>query len=526
MNVIRKILYGLMFIFAFFSIFIIFCAFNPDTTRKIETFLYRDKDMTAESDAGSNSDYDFEMQNAVYVPRDENDGAQANDADTRGTGAENGNSNGTGTQDGRERSRAAESLRSDNTVEYIAPNESEIVVPANVSGRNGYRQIQGDAQQVDDSTADSIQSRLDVGYTGDGLNFDPLYYPYYAMLDDKGKHVYRQIYANADAVYPSFMPVEEVTSAQLRNIFAAVYNDHPELFWLETAYACKYIITGQCVEIDLQFNRTAQGLDSAKTSFNEQAGGIIAGAQNLSDNYSKEKFVHDQLLDRISYSAGAEMNQSAYSALVNGQTVCAGYARAFQYILQQLGIPCYYCTGYAGESHAWNIVQLSDGYYNVDTTWDDSGAGKYDYFNKTDADYSSSHLRQELSVYLPPCNGQMYRNLEQSETDEGDSQGGLRSLADAGISGDQVFTDVDSYYDYCYDQVVKRGVGEYTFYNAVADIWMAEELIQNYSNGVCWDIYLQNATNALGASYCIWVVTAEEMEDGSYLLAHEILMVE
>ena len=34
------------------------------------------------------------------------------------------------------------------------------------------------------------------------------------------------------------------------------------------------------------------------------------------------------LIDKISYNLGAEMNQSAYSALVNGQTVCAGYARA------------------------------------------------------------------------------------------------------------------------------------------------------------------------------------------------------
>ncbi len=126
---------------------------------------------------------------------------------------------------------------------------------------------------------------------------------------------------------------------------------------------------------------------------------------------------------------GAEMNQSAYSALVNGQTVCAGYARAFQYILQQLGIPCYYCTGFAGESHAWNIVMLDGEFYNVDTTWDDMGIGTYDYFNKTDKDYADNHIRQELSVYLPPCNGQAYRNLEQNAEDSG-----LRSLLDVGLT--------------------------------------------------------------------------------------------
>lgn len=544
MKVIRKILYVLVFLIALLSIFIIVCAFNPDITKKIGTLLYQEEDLTVAADAGSDPGNNFEAQDTVYLPQIGNDEVQDEDAENDSSNADvrrenirNDNPAGSSTStrspagsstSARSSARddtASAGLRSDAAADYIAPDEAEIVVPNNVSGRSGYRQIEGDAQQIDDDAVGDVQNQLDFGHLGDGLQFDPLYYPYYNMLDDTGKRVYRQIYANANEVYPAFMPVDYVTSAQLRNIFAAVYNDHPELFWLETAYSCKYIRSGQCVEIDLQFNRTAQELNSARTAFNEQAGGIIAEAQKFSDNYTKEKYVHDQLLERISYNARAEMNQSAYSALVNGQTVCAGYARAFQYILQQLGIPCYYCTGYAGESHAWNIVQLSDGFYNVDTTWDDSDGGNYDYFNKTDEDYSNSHLRQELSVYLPPCNGQIYRNLERSgKTGDDNSQTNLRSLADVGITEDQVFTDVGNYYEYCYNQVVQNGVGHYTFRNAVADLGMAEELIRNYSSGVCWDTYLQNATNALDASYCVWYVTAEELEDGSYLLTHEIRM--
>ena len=100
----------------------------------------------------------------------------------------------------------------------------------------------------------------------------------------------------------------------------------------------------------LEFNRAAQNIDEAKDVFQENASQIISEARNLSSDYEKEKFVHDKLTERVSYDSGAEMNQSAYSALVNGRTVCAGYARAFQYLLRQLGIPCYYCTGYAGEA--------------------------------------------------------------------------------------------------------------------------------------------------------------------------------
>lgn len=139
----------------------------------------------------------------------------------------------------------AESAVSD----YILPNQSEIVVPENVSGRNGYQQIQENREQIDDEAAEELQNQIDAGYTGDGLDFDGVRYPYYAMLDDRGKHIYRQIYANANEQYAVFMPAEPITSDQLKNVLLAVYNDHPELFWLETAYSCKYLRDGRCVEL-------------------------------------------------------------------------------------------------------------------------------------------------------------------------------------------------------------------------------------------------------------------------------------
>ena len=211
------------------------------------------------------------------------------------------------------------------------------------------------------------------------------------------------------------------------------------------------------------------------------------------------------------------MNQSAYSALVNGRTVCAGYARAFQYLLQQMDIPCYYCTGYAGEAHAWNIVALDDGYYNVDVTWDDSDGGRYDYFNKTDTDYADSHIRQELSVYLPPCNGSVYRNLERNPEDNS-----LRSIADFGMAEDQVLTDMDSYYRDCYDQILQNGKGSYTFYNVIENEQLLEEWHQAYEAERYKQAYMENAMIQLGISSCEMKMEIEELRDGKFLITHKV----
>ena len=292
---------------------------------------------------------------------------------------------------------------------YVAPSMDQMQIPEDVSGRTGFTPVQPEEQQIPDQEAQNLKETLGSGETGEGLSFSAEEYPYYQMLSENQQSVYRQIYANAQNLTEKFAPEKTVSASDVKTAFEAVIGDHPEMFWLETGYSSKYLTNGQCVEIDLKYNSTADDLESAKQRFDAAAQKLITGAASLDSNYEKEKYVHDALASAVTYDLTADMNQSAYSALVNRKSVCAGYARAYQYLLQQLGIPCYYCTGYSGGDHAWNIVKLEDGYYNVDVTWDDAAAIRYDYFNKTDADFASTHVRQNLSVYLPACNGTAYR---------------------------------------------------------------------------------------------------------------------
>lgn len=320
---------------------------------------------------------------------------------------------------------------------YVAPSMDQMQIPEDVSGRTGFTPVQPEEQQIPDQEAQNLKETLGSGETGEGLSFSAEEYPYYQMLSENQQSVYRQIYANAQNLTEKFAPEKTVSASDVKTAFEAVIGDHPEMFWLETGYSSKYLTNGQCVEIDLKYNSTADDLESAKQRFDAAAQKLITGAASLDSNYEKEKYVHDALASAVTYDLTADMNQSAYSALVNGKSVCAGYARAYQYLLQQLGIPCYYCTGYSGGDHAWNIVKLEDGYYNVDVTWDDAAAIRYDYFNKTDADFASTHVRQNLSVYLPACNGTAYRQENTTGaagTGQPSEAGGATSDPDAGTT--------------------------------------------------------------------------------------------
>ena len=244
--------------------------------------------------------------------------------------------------------------------------------------------------------------------TGSDLEFDSNYYIYYSYLSENGKKIYKQVYANAIAYNKTFKTVVKIKVNELSDVMEAVFNDHPELFYLDTNYAYKYNGLGMCIEITLNYNDTIKNINQNKELFENEVNKIVNEANKLPTDYDKEKYVYMALINKVDYDKTALYNQSAYSALVMNKSVCAGYTRAFQLIMQKLRIPTYFVLGYAKEDHAWNIVKLNGEYYNVDLTWDDTG-GVFKHFNLTDKEISDTHKRNSISVNLPRCNYYTYR---------------------------------------------------------------------------------------------------------------------
>lgn len=458
---------------------------------------------------------------------------------------------------------------------YEQPDSPSVETPEDVSGRTGYEPVQEEAQEIDEDEAGGLTGAENPGDTGSGLSFDAETYPYYAMLEAEMQQIYSQIYANAMSLTPSFTPVATVSVSQLKTVFEAVYNDHPELFWLDTGYSCKYLRSGRCAEITLKFNETADALEQARLAFQGAAGNIVAQARGLGSQAEMERYVHDALMGLVEYDVAAPMNQSAYSALVGGRSVCAGYARAFQYIMQELGVPCYYCTGYAGEDHAWNIVKIDGVYQNVDVTWDDTEEPTYNYFNKTDRELAATHRRTGLSVYLPACEGAgtqtpaapeggeagtsedgeipgSAENPGGEDADGADDISGLinpnpiqpleweskkkeepvdplqaaedrrrESLEKAGVTEEQVRDTMQEYYEDCRRLLKDAGTGDRQFVNVIPQsLWGSVE--RAYNSGDYRKGYVDSALKDMGASSFAIQLQVQDLGGGYYRLYHNV----
>lgn len=157
--------------------------------------------------------------------------------------------------------------------------------------------------------------------------------------------------------------------------FRCVLNDHPEMFYVD-GYSCtKYMRGDRIVSVEFAGNYTME-LETAlerKAAIEESAEEILEGIDEEASDYDKVKYVYDVIIRGTDYDLDAPDSQNIYSVFVNHRSVCQGYAKATQYLLNRLGIQCTLVLGTVntGEGHAWNLVKVDGEYYYVDTTWGD-----------------------------------------------------------------------------------------------------------------------------------------------------------
>ena len=165
------------------------------------------------------------------------------------------------------------------------------------------------------------------------------------------------------------------------NIIQSIFKYSPYLYFLfgnsKVYYNEKNVFTRIVVDdVDINIiNNIKSQIDFMLLDFREKT-------KNL-DNEKKALYVHDYFITNYEYDYDNYLNNttpySSYTSgglLLNRIAVCDGYAHAYQYIMNYLGIKTYVVSS-EKMNHAWNIVNLDNTYYHVDCTYDDPVVDRY-----------------------------------------------------------------------------------------------------------------------------------------------------
>lgn len=112
----------------------------------------------------------------------------------------------------------------------------------------------------------------------------------------------------------------------------------------------------------------------------------------------KVKRAHDIMCENTVYEFN-DLDQTAYSLVCNGITVCAGYSKTTNLLLTAAGIDSVVMLG---PGHAWNAVRVHDIWYEMDVTWDDQDWGYgYWYYNKSNQTFiDEGHEKESPYLYI------------------------------------------------------------------------------------------------------------------------------
>ena len=245
---------------------------------------------------------------------------------------------------------------------------------------------------------------------------------YYNNLPEGLHEIYREMYVHIMMNEDSGDIMSKVSADDFWKAYYAVLADHPEIFWVGSSAQIKESgLTKEVVSYSFETTVPTEARASMKENLEAAADGCIMQISADATDYQKIKYVYEYLIDTVEYSSGSADSQNIQSALLYRASVCAGYSKAFQYILNRMGLFCTYVTGTIkdGGDHGWNMVRIGGNYYYVDVTWGDpvfanrmdhidSGQTKnYNYLCCTEYDLFKTHVPSD-AIPLPSCTSDDY----------------------------------------------------------------------------------------------------------------------
>ena len=242
------------------------------------------------------------------------------------------------------------------------------------------------------------------------ININNGYGYYFSRLNDDEKQIYESI-RKALLNYETKFNVGKARTLSINKAVNAVFYDNPALFYPDKkriGYAAG--LFGTIMMFSYNYTEKEAGriwkcisdkLDGFEKAY------IKANMKPL----AKQIEIHRYLQQNVKIAAQPYDREcfSVVGSLVNGYSVCEGFAGAYKLLCDKVHLPSLIVSGTAiksdgtKEPHAWNITRINGITSHIDVTWDTSfGVGSYDYFNLTDDEIAVDHIF-DRSLY-PVCN--------------------------------------------------------------------------------------------------------------------------
>lgn len=194
---------------------------------------------------------------------------------------------------------------------------------------------------------------------------------YESLADERMKELY-VVVRDCIINYETSVEILDANRTDINNILYAVMGDHPEIFWFEGYEYNLGIFTPIYSVTENQKTAMERELRLQTASIITEA--VYAGSPN---DFEKVRMIFDYIVKNTVY-AESDRDQEIDSVILNHESVCSGYAKAFAYLLDRMNIPC---ACIYSETHMYNVVELEGVKYIVDVTGGDNfeiaGFGSY-----------------------------------------------------------------------------------------------------------------------------------------------------
>ncbi|MGN1339822.1 MAG: fibronectin type III domain-containing protein [Oscillospiraceae bacterium] len=255
---------------------------------------------------------------------------------------------------------------------------------------------------ISDEEAEEARQRIEADYEDAVFDYSDVYYGtyssvyscnyFYDQLSTAQQSLYDSLVAETEKVVASNVDFSDVRYAtityslsyeEMREAFNAFYSDNPQYFFIINGYSFNSsIIFPKLHENFTTYSARKTYADGIK----EIADSWLPQINSCRTILDKEKKLCDLLCNQITYEFGSN-HQSIAGALVDGKCVCNGYAMAFSYFANCVGIDTIMAIG---QNHAWNMVDLYGNWYHIDVTWIDGGVPLYNVSSELVVSYDTS----------------------------------------------------------------------------------------------------------------------------------------